>query len=397
MFIQDSHGGLTQWREHNYEAFLHHYTYYYPCSEILPAAIQHFNSNAYVSEDRSTMIGWINRHTDTSIILSADQCFYSTPTQIIHLPGISCLSPNLDIVVNSFGQPKLLPASHHNESVYSWILFRNGIKDAIQYALSIYSSGSKNFICHSKPYALVLNTRWSSHNFYHWIHESLPRLQILLEHFTNFNSFHLLWLGPHKPSEYHIASLQSLGIYPQDIDIINGCISVERLLHCTFCHPGSFNTDQITRAKALTNKVMKLRSNPRQLTKFERILICRKPGSPRSFVPNQILFDLVDRFHFAPIQLENYDLASQIEIMSSAKVVLAPHGAGLTHCIHLPSFASIIEIMPSNSIHPLYWYLSSLCNLKYSMVPVHVDNSSQLLRLPGLLVHDTLSSHGITT
>ena len=94
-----------------------------------------------------------------------------------------------DIVIRHNEETKLVDTSHHaNEDAYSMdILARNGVTSAKDYAHArLYFESKKCTVRHNKRYALVINTRWSSTNHYHWVHENLPRLQILREKFGDF-------------------------------------------------------------------------------------------------------------------------------------------------------------------------------------------------------------------
>ena len=62
----------------------------------------------------------------------------------------------------------------------------------------------------------------------------------------------------------------------------------------------------------------------------------RKEGSARELIRNETVNELIEKHtgSFA-VLLENLSISEQVLLMKEAKVVIAPHGAGLTNCVHM--------------------------------------------------------------
>ena len=71
---------------------------------------------------------------------------------------------------------------------------------------------------------------------------------------------------------------------------------------------------------------------------------------------------------FEKIILTGKSVEQQAEIFASAKVILAPHGAGLTNLIFCQADVKIIEIMSPNYTGHCYYRLSEHLNLNHTVV-----------------------------
>ncbi len=109
--------------------------------------------------------------------------------------------------------------------------------------------------------------------------------------------------------------------------------------------------------------------------KPERIYISRKYADIRKVINEEEVLNLLHKFGFISVTLESISIAEQASYMAAAKVIVAPHGAGLTNLVFCSPGTKIIEIFSANYVTPLYWKISSLCNLlHYHLIAEVVDN-----------------------
>ncbi|OUU53429.1 MAG: hypothetical protein CBC25_00415 [Pelagibacteraceae bacterium TMED65] len=325
---------------------------------------------------KDIMYSWIERRTDTSITPSLSGEFISSGTQLIRLKN-AIVNCNLnDIGINHEGRLILLDSSHHDFKCYSWILARNNIDYVGQYLSNMYQQSQSNKIVSRQP-AFIINTRWSAHNFYHWFHEAMPRLVRLALSGFDFNQYYLVWAGNIPPHSYHIKSLSSLGISLGELHHHSGFCMFSNLLHATFVHRGSFHPKQVSLMK---NWFQKYLPEDRSDAKLKVVLV-RPKNKARSFIDNDSIKVLVEEHGFQAYEFDNLRLSHQINLVQSSSVIIGAHGAGLTHVINMKPGSRLIEVMPSNSIHPLYWYLASQCKVKYSMLVCKVNNHKQQMAL----------------
>lgn len=69
------------------------------------------------------------------------------------------------------------------------------------------------------------------------------------------------------------------------------------------------------------------------------------------------------------IQFNDQNLDDTIDIFSRAKIIIGPHGAGLTNMIFSPKNISIIEIMPIQESNMCYWHQSCILENKHYIYP----------------------------
>lgn len=69
------------------------------------------------------------------------------------------------------------------------------------------------------------------------------------------------------------------------------------------------------------------------------------------------------------ILFNEQDLDETINIFSRAKIIIGPHGAGLTNMIFSPNNITIIEIMPIQESNMCYWHQSCVLENKHLIYP----------------------------
>ncbi|NEP81006.1 MAG: glycosyltransferase family 61 protein, partial [Okeania sp. SIO3B3] len=107
--------------------------------------------------------------------------------------------------------------------------------------------------------------------------------------------------------------------------------------------------------------------------------------------------NLLEKFGFVSLTLESMTIAEQVSYMAAAKVVISPHGAGLTNLVFCSPGTKVIEIFSPKYVNSLYWRISNFCSLshyylvgdfldkehlgKYLWTPDIIVNLKQLLKI----------------
>lgn len=97
----------------------------------------------------------------------------------------------------------------------------------------------------------------------------------------------------------------------------------------------------------------------------EYVYISRSRSSQRKLLNEVELEGIFRGKGFAVVFLESLTLNEQIKIFRRAKVIVAPHGAGLTNLVFCKNLQYLIEIFPSNYIVDGFLNVSELLNAKY--------------------------------
>jgi hypothetical protein len=65
------------------------------------------------------------------------------------------------------------------------------------------------------------------------------------------------------------------------------------------------------------------------------------------------------------VSLETLSFQQQVDLFAAARIVVAPHGAGLSNLAFCKPGTRVIEIFPPNEAPPCYWAISAQCGLTY--------------------------------
>lgn len=200
----------------------------------------------------------------------------------------------------------------------------------------------------------VLNAT-GSHNFFHWTAEVLPRLWTLIQSGERAD-----WYVVDHYARWQRESLTALGVS------LDRVIQPHATLHLEADEllVPSLNPAQAIHpmADALATGLGVPDAGPRSRS----IFIDR---SHSRLARNADVFAAWRRQHgFEDVRLEALPLARQVELFREAAVVVAAHGAGLSHIIHCQPGALVIELMPRGVNRPCYSSLSSLGDLRHVVI-----------------------------
>ena len=118
---------------------------------------------------------------------------------------------------------------------------------------------------------------------------------------------------------------------------------------------------------------------PRSDSKIERIYISRQ-GAQRSFFNEDLLANELVNHGFSVVHLEKMNIDQQISIMAGAKLVVAPHGAGLANMTFLRDGARVVEISDCSYSNPVFQALAS-DRLQFSQIFAGGDHEGDELDL----------------
>ena len=97
----------------------------------------------------------------------------------------------------------------------------------------------------------------------------------------------------------------------------------------------------------------------------DRIYISRSKCSYRRVINEEKVIEFLSGFGFVSVLLESMSFAEQITLFSRAKVIVVPHGSGLTNIIFCGKGTKIIELVSPNYIRHYYWAIAQQLNLEH--------------------------------
>jgi hypothetical protein len=208
----------------------------------------------------------------------------------------------------------------------------------------------------------LLSGGGASINYYHWLFDTLPRLKILSE--SPYKNLVTAYLVPNMKESYKIETLEFFNIgQEQIIDSVKyPNIKADHIIAAT--HPNSLHREaipkwicQFLRSSFLTEL---------HQSGHRHIFISRKKASKRRIINEDLLFKELEKLNFERIFLEDFSFREKIEIFSTSKVIVSPHGASLANLVFAPSNAKVLEIFPPKTKHNVYKNIAENQNLPYS-------------------------------
>lgn len=130
----------------------------------------------------------------------------------------------------------------------------------------------------------------------------------------------------------------------------------------------------------LLRELFLLKGNKKENLGYDYIYITREKAIYRRVINEDEIFQFLESMGFKKIYLENLSIEEQASVMNNAKVIVAPHGAGLANLVFCKPGTKVLEIFSPNYVNTLYHTLSSQIGLDYSysigigeIAPVGVD------------------------
>jgi hypothetical protein len=211
----------------------------------------------------------------------------------------------------------------------------------------------------------LLTTPMSPINYYHWMLDILPRLS-LIEQFTEFENIPLIL---HKElTKFQKETLQLAGVSAERIVCLdNGYYQFDKLYYPSYLGMIS-STTKHTASWYRTNFLKKFSSQESSTKDF--VYISRGDANIRRVLNEEEIKEFLKSIGFEIITPGQVSLQEQIKTFINAKVIVSPHGAGLTNMVFAPPNTTVIEMFPEskNQVDGSYWTLADSCGHNYAFL-----------------------------
>ncbi len=203
----------------------------------------------------------------------------------------------------------------------------------------------------------------SGHIYFHWMVDVLPRIELLRRSGINLNQIDKFLVNSTHLS-FQQKTLKQLGI-PSDKILASDQfphIQANQLIVPSF--PGYLGWlepwgIQFLRHTFLTSAIQAKSGYP------ERIYISRNSAKHRRVLNETEVMETLKTFGFVSLQLESISLTEQVALFYHAKVIIAPHGSGLTNIVFCQPSAQIAEFVSPHYNRHYYWVISQALGLKH--------------------------------
>lgn len=192
--------------------------------------------------------------------------------------------------------------------------------------------------------------------YYHWLLEVLPAALFCLRVAPDS------WLLLSNRAHTYVAQAAEI-LAPGRVSCVTG---VRRVEECVFAaidpFSGYVQTAEIDRLRSSFPRGQRDRVWP------TRVYVSRRKARARALLNEEEVESAMHRQGLAVMHMEDLSFGDQIELFSSAELVVAPHGAGLANLVWADRIRRVIEIFPASYFNDCYARLSLLLGAEYRYV-----------------------------
>lgn len=198
--------------------------------------------------------------------------------------------------------------------------------------------------------------------FCHWLLNLLSRLRLLEA--AGWPIERLDWIAVNEQTyPYQIETLELLGIPRHKLIVSNPDyrhITADRLIVPSRVDRATPWMCQTLRRLFLQPDILG------SIVPHDRLYISRDRAHYRRVVEDERLSSWLVRTHgFKIVLLETLSFAQQVALLARAKVVVAPHGAGLTNLIFCQPGTIVVELFSPRYVPSYFWEIADLMNLQH--------------------------------
>ena len=203
----------------------------------------------------------------------------------------------------------------------------------------------------------------AGHVYYHWMFDILPRIELLRLSGIDLDSIDWFVVN-YKEKPFQKETLSWLGI-PLDKIVSSdrtSFIQAEELIVPSF--PGYLDWIPYGTIRFLRQTFLpKIGLDVARYGK--KVYISRARARARHIINEDAVCGLLSELGFQTVYLEEMSILEQVTLFANAKVIVAPHGSGLTNLVFCSPNTTVIELFSPNYVRTDYWIISQQLELKH--------------------------------
>lgn len=210
-----------------------------------------------------------------------------------------------------------------------------------------------------------LASGWSDNLYYHWMFDVVARIALIQDSSMKFEQIDK-FVFKLDQKKFQEETLIALNI-PQDkiINVNHVCHWQVKNLIIPF-RSSLANIKTLPWACHFLKNLFLAESQGHNNSKYpDRIYISRSQAIWRKVLNEEDIQNFLEKKGFVSLTLENMTVKEQAIYLANAKVIVAPHGAGLVNLVFCQTGTKVIEIFAPTYVPNMYWQISNICNLKH--------------------------------
>lgn len=209
--------------------------------------------------------------------------------------------------------------------------------------------------------AAFLSVKWGD-NFYHWMFDIIARFDLL---FQQFSPQEIDWFVVNRcQASYERETLQLLDIPSEKI--IESCdypaLTADQFLIPSYSYATSRTPVWVC---SFLRKLCLRNQSFNAPFPLEKIYLSRSSAAYRHVENEAEVIAFLQQFGFTALTLESLSIQEQANFMANTKVIISPHGAGLTNLVFCSPQTQVIEFLLPDWSLSCYWELSNLSACNY--------------------------------
>lgn len=196
--------------------------------------------------------------------------------------------------------------------------------------------------------------------YFHWLFDILPRLYLV--ELAKINLADIDYILVDNRTNFQRETLAQLNIPSEKILPLSLPLHLQadELIIPSF--PGTIAWMPSWSCQYLRDKLLPKTSNNQPQRK---LYISRNKSNNRRLINEKEITNFLVTQGFEIINLESLSVRKQAQLLGEAKIVISPHGSGLSNLVFCQPNTKVIEIFAPNYVYPCYWLVSNLVNLDY--------------------------------
>jgi capsular polysaccharide biosynthesis protein len=205
---------------------------------------------------------------------------------------------------------------------------------------------------------LLVYDSWSG-NIFHWLTDVLPRLYLVRNDILQYK---IIFPEEFRMYDYVIHTLANLEVIDNVVWVKEDCFLFVRdlTLPCHIAYSGNYDH------KILQTVARDIKKKLNHRTEGKRVYISRSLAKTRRIINESEVSILLKQLDFHICHFEELTFIEQMNIAASARILISPHGAGLTHIMFLEQNSSVLELRTKgNPQNNCYFNLSDAFGIDY--------------------------------